>query len=420
MSRFIINGPSRLRGEIKVQGAKNSALKLLAASLLTDKEVYLKNIPEVEDIKRINELIKQIGGNIKRARANQYKIRVKDIKNSEIDSRIANKLRASIVLTGPILARSGKVIFPHPGGCVIGKRPIDIFLDGFKEFGANIKLDRNNNYVVTLKKRFRGVKYFFKIISVTGTENMILLAVTAKGKTILKNVACEPEIVALADFLNKCGAKIKGAGTPTIEIEGVDYLNGESFENIPDRIESGSFAILAAATNSQIKIKNCNPEHLEILLLLFEKIGINCSMGKNWLIVKKHNKMLKSCDLVTHEYPGFATDLQAPFVILMTQAKGRSLIHETIYDGRLFWISEVVRMGADIFLLDPHRAMVFGPNKLRGREIESPDIRAGMAFIIAAACAKGQTIINNAYQIDRGYEKIEKRLRNIGMKITRN
>lgn len=419
MSYFIINGPSKLEGEIKTQGAKNSALKLMAASLLIDNEICLENIPEVEDIKRIGELIKYLGGKIEKKSQNKYKIEVRKINTCQIDQATAKRLRASIVLTGPILARYGKAIFPHPGGCVIGKRPIDIFIDGFKSFGADIKLDKKENYVVSFKKRPKGIRYFFRIISVTATENMILLAATAKGKTILKNAACEPEVVTLAEFLNQCGAKIKGAGTPFIEIEGVNFLKGGKFKNISDRIEAGSFAILAAATNSQIKITNCNPEYFEILLVLFEKIGVDYKVGKNWLMVKRHGYKLKSCDLTTHEYPGFATDLQAPFVVLMTQAKGRSLIHETIYNGRLFWINELIRMGAEIFLLDPHRAMVFGPAKLRGREIESPDIRAGMAFIIAAACAKGKTIINNAYQIDRGYEKIEKRLKNIGMEISR-
>lgn len=412
--QFIINGGQKLSGEIEVRGAKNAALKVFAASVLMSGTVEIKNVPEVEDIVRISELLKDLGAEVLHSKYGEYKITVNKIKTSVINPDIAKKIRASIVLTAPLLARTGNVKFPHPGGCVIGERPIDIFLDGYKTLGAQIN---HNNGLYEIKGELIGAKFVFNNISVTGTEAMLMAASLAKGKTILKNCACEPEIESLANFLNSCGAKIQGAGTPFITIEGVEKLIGGKHETIPDRIEAGTFAILAAATKSNILIKNCEPEHLDSLWNALRNAGISLKMTKD--SVEIIPSQLKTINIKTHEYPGFPTDLQAPICVLLTQAEGQGMVHETIFEGRLFWLDELKRMGANVLMYDPHRISIQGPTELRGRNIESPDLRAGMAYLIAALCAKGQSTIHNIYQIDRGYEKIEERLRKIGADIKR-
>ena len=331
-------------------------------------------------------------------------------------SDIAKKLKGSILMTGPLLARFGEAFLFQSGGCVIGQRPRDIFLEGFKAFGATVK-ENKKTCCLTIKK-LKGTKFVFPLISVTATETMILTAVLAEGKTLLSNAACEPEIVFLVDFLNKRGAKIKGAGTPFIEINGVKSLSGGQCKILPDRIEAGSFVILGAATNSPIKITGIEPSHLDVLWFLLKKAGVNLKIGKDFVEVKPPFK-IKATDLKTHEYPGFPTDLQAPFTVLMTQAEGVSLIHETIFEGRLFYTDALNQMGAKIIMCDPHRVIVQGPSKLYGRRLISPDIRAGIALVIASLIAEGESVIENIYQIDRGYEKIEERLLKIGADIKR-
>jgi UDP-N-acetylglucosamine 1-carboxyvinyltransferase len=416
MERFVIKGGQPLKGTIKVKGAKNFALKVLAASLLTDKQWTISNVPQIEDVFRLLELLKGVGAEVENESAGVYRIRAKNIQTTSLEPDIASKLKGSILMAGPLLARCGATIFPQPGGCVIGQRPRDIFLAGFEKFGAQVRKSKEGYHLKA--RQLKGTKFVFPIISVTATEAMILTAVLAKGKTILKNAACEPEIAALADFLNKCGAKIKGAGTPFIEIEGVNSLRAGQCQVIPDRIEAGSFVILGAASNSPIKIVNLEPEHLEVFWFLLEKAGVDLTMGKNWVAIKPGFKM-QAINLRTHEHPGFATDLQAPFTVLMTQANGLSLIHETIFEGRLFYTDMLNQMGARIIMADPHRVIVQGPNKLYGRRLTSPDIRAGIALVIAALIAQGESVIENVYQIDRGYERIEERLQKLGADIRR-
>jgi UDP-N-acetylglucosamine 1-carboxyvinyltransferase len=416
MERFIIRGGQPLKGVIRVKGAKNAALKLLAASLLTDQQWTISNVPQIEDVFCLVELLKSVGAEVSSSSKGVYQIKAKNIQRASLEPSIAKKLKGSILMAGPLLARCGEATFPHPGGCVIGQRPRDIFLAGFQAFGVRVKENRKG-YHLTARK-LKGTKFVFPIISVTATETMILTAVLAQGKTILKNAACEPEVVALARFLNKCGAKIKGAGTPFIEIEGVKSLKDGQCRVIPDRIEAGSFVILGVATNSPIKITGLNVEHLEVLWFLLKKAGVDLEIGKNFVVVKPGFR-LKAVDLRTHEYPGFATDLQAPFTVLMTQAKGISLIHETIFEGRLFYTDVLNQMGAKIIMCDPHRVIVQGPTKLYGRHLVSPDIRAGIALVIAALIAKGESVIENIYQIDRGYERIEERLQKLGADIKR-
>ncbi len=415
MEKFIINGGRKLKGTIEVKGAKNDALVIFAASLLTSQPVTVSNAPEIEDIKRLLELMEKLGCKVERLKYGEYRIRADNLRSNLIDPEIAKKIRASILLTAPLLSRFGKVKFPHPGGCVIGERPIDQFLDGYKDMGAKA-YSRSNLYEITAPG-LKGAEFIFNNITVTGTESLIMAATLARGKTVLKNCACEPEVKSLADFLNSCGAKIIGAGTPFVTINGVAKLQGGNHRTIPDRVEAGSFAILAAATNGNIIVKNCEPEHLDSLLNSLKKAGVVFRVEKNSIEIIP--SQLKSVNIKTHEYPGFPTDLQAPFCVLLTQSKGSGLVHETIYEGRLTWTEELKRMGADIHTYDPHRIEIKGPTRLRGREIESPDIRAGMAYLIAALCANGSSTINNIYQIDRGYEKIEERLRNIGADIKR-
>jgi len=416
MERFIIKGGKKLSGEIQVNGAKNAALKVLAACLLTNKEWVISNVPQIEDIFRLIELLKGIGVDIKNDSKGVYQLKAKNIHSSRLNPDIAKKLKGSILMAGPLLARFGEAFLFQSGGCVIGQRPRDIFLEGFKAFGAKIEKDKQV-YHLTIKK-LKGAKFVFPLISVTATETMILTAVLAEGKTFLSNAACEPEIVFLADFLNKRGARIKGAGTPFIEINGVKSLNNGQCKILPDRIETGSFVILGAAVNGPIKVVGVEPSRLDVLWFLLKKAGVNLEIGKDFVKVKPSFK-IRAVDLKTHEYPGFATDLQAPFTVLMTQAKGVSLIHETIFEGRLFYTDALNQMGAKIIMCDPHRIIVQGPSKLYGRRLISPDIRAGIALVIASLIAKGESIIENIYQIDRGYECIEKRLSVIGADIKR-
>lgn len=416
MAQFIIKGGKKLKGEIRVKGAKNAALKIFAAALLTKEPVVISNVPEVEDISRMAELLRDLGAKVEHSGPGRYRITAEHIRHSVLEPVISKRLRASVVLTGPLLARTGKAQFPHPGGDAIGKRPIDIFLDGYRAMGAQVR-SQGDRYTIQTN-RLNGMSFFFHLISVTGTETLMLAATLARGKTVLKNCACEPEIKSLADFLNTCGAKISGAGTSTITITGVKKLHGGRHKVIPDRIEAGSFAILAAATGSGITITGCEPEHLESLWQTLEKSGVRIQKSKTSAKVLP-TKRLSAVQIKTHEYPGLPTDLQAPLCVLLTQADGTSLVHETIYEGRLYWTENLKRMGADIVQFDPHRIEIRGPSKLRGREIKSPDIRAGLAFIIAGLCAKGPTVLDNIYQIDRGYEKIEERLRKIGADIRR-
>ena len=416
--KFIITGKQSLSGDISVGGAKNAALKALAASLILDEPSMVSNVPQIEDISRLVEIIEDLGVDIEHD-GNVYKINNPKIKKTSIAPHLHQKTRSSMLLSVPILLQHKEVTFAYPGGCVIGNRPIDFFLSGFKEFGVEIE---NHDQGYTLHgKNLKPGRVMFTRISVTGTEAMMMLACKIPGRSEILNAAMEPEVVALANYLNNCGAKISGIGSTTLVIDGVDHLNGGNYETIPDRIEAGSFAILGAATNSEISVNNIIPDHLEVLWQFFKQAGVNFQLGSNSVKILPSEVGLKAIpkDIITHEYPGFPTDLQAPMTVLMTQAKGQSLIFETIYEGRLFYIDKLNSMGANIFMADPHRVMVTGPTPLMGKKIASPDIRAGMAMIIAGLIASGETEIDNIYQIDRGYERIEERLKKLGAKIER-
>ncbi len=415
MQKFVIEGGHELKGEVAVGGAKNAALKFIVASLLSQDKAIFTNVPDIEEINRLLELCTFVGSDVKRDDG-RLEIQTKEIKKIALDPELVKKIRVSVLLLAPILARQGEIHMPHPGGCAIGQRPIDLFIQGFEKFG--VKVTENNDGYHFKTDKLRGMKFVFPIISVTVTETLMMAATLAEGKTILKNAACEPEIAALADYLNSCGAKIKGAGTHTIEIEGVDALSAGEAEIMPDRVEAGSFAILGALCGNPIRVTNCNPEHLESLWTMFDRMEVDYKLGPDWVEVRK-NVNIKAVDVVTHEYPGFITDLQQPFTVLLTQANGLCQVHETIFEGRLFYTDKLKQMGAQIIMCDPHRVIVNGPSKLYGRKLESPDLRAGFALVLAGLVAEGKTVIENIYQIDRGYEHIEERLQKLGAKITR-
>jgi UDP-N-acetylglucosamine 1-carboxyvinyltransferase len=418
MPKFVITGGNKLSGKIAVGGAKNAALKIIPATILSEETITINNIPDIEDIGKSFDLLKDLGAEITR-NGSSATISTKNINKIELSPKLADKFRTSVMFVGPLLARFGEVKFPHPGGCVIGagSRPIDLFLEGFKFFGATVE-EENGKYYHVKAKKLKPADYFFSTVSVTVTESLMMTACLIPGKSTLRNCAMEPEIEALADYLNTQGAKITGAGTPTITIEGAEKITAGTFDIIPDRIETGSFAIMAAVTGSEIKITSCNPEHIMSLLVIFDKIGVKYERGTDWLLMKP-SKNIQSRDIKTHEYPGFPTDLQSPYVVLMTQAQGNSLIQETIYDRRLIWTDMLSQMGANIIMCDPHRVVITGPTKLAAKRLISPDIRAGIALVIAALIAEGTTEIDNIYQIDRGYEKLDERLIKLGADIKR-
>ncbi len=413
MEKYIINGGRKLSGEISVSGAKNLALKIFPAAILSDQPILIKNVPEIEDMQRLIELMKDLGAKITRQAKGEYLISTKGINKTKLRPDLVHWLRSSIMLAGPMLAKFGEVTLSHPGGCVIGQRPIDLFLEGFQKMGAKM-IDGGTDYTLRTKK-LKGAKIILPKISVTVTENLMMAATLAEGVTEIKNAAMEPEIVALAEYLNTQGAKIHGAGTPIITITGVKELSAGEFEIIPDRIETGTFTILGLITNSRIKITNCNPEHIENLLYTLNKAGAKLDIGPDYIIT--HPSQLHGANIVTHEYPGFPTDLQAPFSVLMTQAQGISLIHETIFEGRLFYTDILNQMGANIIMCDPHRVVINGPTPLYGRKVVSPDLRAGISLVLAALVAQGTSTIDNIYQINRGYENIVPKLQKLGVDI---
>lgn len=418
MSKFVIKGQKELSGTIPVYGAKNAALKIFPAALLLDGPLIIKNVPDILDIRVMAEIMQDLGAVCEKIDDTTYKIDATGVHKNEISEAYVQKMRASFLFIIPLLTRFGDVKFFQPGGDAIGKRPIDMTIEALQQMGATTQATPVSYEFKLENKRLKGAEIVFKWITHTGTESVIMAAVKAEGTTIIKNAALEPEVVALCEFLNEAGAKISGIGTHTLTIEGVDTLEAKEYTVIPDRIETGTFACMAAITNSEITITDCDPSHLDIFWKYFDLANIPYTIDGNNVTIHKSNK-LKAVDVKTHEYPGFITDLQAPFTVLMTQAEGTSLIHETIYEGRMFYTDLLNKMGASIILADPHRAIVQGPRPLYGQTLDSPDIRAGMALILAALGAKGETTIDNIYHIDRGYANIEERLRNLGADITR-
>lgn len=413
-------GERKIHGTIRVTGAKNAALKAIAGTVLFRDEVNLSNIPEIDDVEKMFDLLKDMGAEVTRVKYGTYTVFIPRGFSTNLSPGIAKHMRASVVVTGPVLARYGTVSFPHPGGCVIGARPLDLFMGGFEKMGAKVTV-KNDMYVVEAKDGLHGAELFLKNQSVTVTETFMMAGVLAKGVTVIKNAALEPEIADLANFLNKCGAKISGAGTPIITIKGGKLLSGAGhpYKTMPDRIEAGSFLVLGALAARELHIINCNPEHLESPIDILRSAGVAIETKKTEIIVRAPTH-IKPVDIKTHEYPGFPTDLQAPMTVFLTQAEGESKVFETIFEGRLNYTEALTHMGASITMMDPHRVIVRGKTELRGRKLESPDLRAGLAFVIAAIVAKGESVIHNVdTTIDRGYENIESRLRAVGVDIER-
>lgn len=389
---------------------------MLAASILTDQVWKFGNVPQIGDITNMTNLLRSIGVQVT-VSGNEVTLDPSGAINNQVDAALAAKLRSSVMVAGPLLARTGEVYMPHPGGCQLGQRPIDIFLEAFKQLGATVEEDEHG-YRIKAEK-LRGADIMLRRISHTVTESIMMTATQAHGTTRILNAAAEPEITAMAEFLNSVGANIQGAGTSTITITGPTPLSSGEANIIPDRIEAGTFIIMGLLTNSEITIDNCEPEHIQNFLLHLQMSGANLKIEGKTITTLRHNGLIAVPDTVTHEYPGLATDLQPPYTLLMTQARGFSMIRETIFDNRFAFTDQLRQMGANIIVCDPYRVVVQGPTKLVGRFLTSPDLRAGITLVLAGLIAEGHTRIDNVYQIERGYENIVERLQNLGADIKR-
>jgi UDP-N-acetylglucosamine 1-carboxyvinyltransferase len=390
----------------------------MAAALLTPETVILHNIPYVRDIITQRRLLEDIGATVLTPELRTHKITAAHVELFEAPYELVKTMRASVLALGPLLARFGKAKVSLPGGCAIGTRPIDLHLAGFEKFGAEVKLEAGNVVARAPRDgRLRGADIEFGKVTVTGTENLMMAATLARGSTILRNAACEPEIVDLADLLNKMGARVNGAGSETIEIEGVESLGGAEHTIIPDRIETGTFIVAAALTRGQLEIKDCRPDHLKSVIAKLRTVGAVIK-EVNPTTLEVTSDGLKAGDVTTAPHPDFPTDMQAQYMVLMTQAHGRSEIVETVFENRFMHASELQRMGAQIHI-DGRSAVVDGPTSLTGARVIASDLRASASLVLAGLIANGETLIDRVYHIDRGYEKIEAKLRAVGADIER-
>ncbi len=413
MHRIIIEGGKELSGEVRISGSKNSAVALVPAAVLCDEEVTIANVPNISDIDALDEILNFLGAKVKRD-DDVIKINSSNIKNKLIPEEIAKKLRASYYFMGALLSRFKKVEMYFPGGCSIGARPINLHLKGFEAMGA--KVEENNNLFTISADNLKGAKINLDFASVGATINLMLAAVKAEGTTIISNAAKEPHIVNVATFLNNMGAKISGAGTSEIKVVGVKYLHSCFHEVVPDYIETGTYMILASAIGKDITISNIIPDHVEALISKLDDIGVPMQIGIDFIKISAPEK-LKSTNIKTQVYPGFPTDLQQPITALLTQAKGKSIINETIWENRFLNLVELNKMGATTETLTNSKAVIMGPTKLKGKKVKATDLRAGACLVIAGLIADGKTIIDNADYILRGYENIIEKLTNIGAKI---
>lgn len=413
MHHFIINGGKPLNGKVKISGAKNSALKLLCASILTDQKVTLHNIPELDDITSMVRLLAHFG--IKFGTdGDAMTLESGHVLKLEAPYDLVKRMRASIIVLGPMLARFGRAKVSLPGGCAIGARPVDLHLKALEQMGAEIDIEEG--YVLARCPKLRGAHIKFEKVSVGATENLLMAATLAEGKTILENAACEPEIIDICNMLIKMGAKIEGIGTSVLTIQGVEKLSGCEHEVIADRIEAGSFMIAAAMTGGKIELENVSEDIFCESLNAMRHAGINIEKTENGLIASKGK--LTAVDITTMPFPGFATDMQAQFMALMCLAEGESVIRETIFENRFMHVPELQRMGANISI-DGNTAIVHGVEKLKPAEVMATDLRASFSLVLAALVADGQTKLTRIYHIDRGYEKVEEKLRALGADIAR-
>jgi len=434
MSTFHIEGGNKLSGNLEPQGAKNEALQIICATLLTHEDVFVENIPEIRDVIKLIGILKSLGVEVERLKKGNYrfnasKVNIDILKTPEYASE-ASSLRGSIMIIGPLLARFGKGFIPQPGGDKIGRRRVDTHFIGFKKLGAKFEFDAANHWFSVSAPKLKGCYMLLDEASVTGTANILMAAVLAEGTTTIYNAACEPYIQQLCKMLVSMGAKIKGIGSNLLSIHGVNSLTGCSHRILPDMIEVGSFIGLAAMTASEIAIKNVGMEHLGIIPESFRRLGINVIQAGDDLLVKdtEHYEIESYIDgsimtISDAPWPGLTPDLLSVFLVVATQAKGSVLIHQKMFESRLFFVDKLIDMGAQIILCDPHRATVIGLDRkhcLRATKMTSPDIRAGIALLIAAMSAKGESTIDNIEQIDRGYENIDLRLNQLGAKISRS
>jgi len=425
MDRFVIQGGVPLKGTITASGNKNAALKLFPACLLTEEPVTLHNVPDIDDVNSMIEIISRLGVEVERVKPNSWRVQAKTITSHVVDRELATRIRASIVLAGPLLARLGQLELPPPGGDVIGKRRVDTHMLALMALGA--QFDLNDTFRLSTKG-LQGADILLDEASVTATENAIMAATLAKGTTILRNAASEPHVQDLCNFLNTLGAQIEGIGSNVLTIQGVERLSGGEFSVGADYLEVGSFIGAAAVTGGRVRIQNASPEHLQMIAQVFNRLGVHWESEGNDVIVPEYQPLKVIPDLgdripeiKAQPWPAFPSDLMSIALVVATQATGTVLFHEWMYDSRFYFVDKLVYMGARVVLCDPHRCLIQGPSRLQGEieRITSPDIRAGMALLLAALCAEGTTVIRQIGQIDRGYENVDGKLRELGAKIER-
>lgn len=416
MAKYIISGGSRLSGRVKVSGNKNSILPCLAAALLTDEEIILRNVPKISDVAVFSQILGSLGVQVKEGDGVMSLKCSKEPKNP-LPEGLVTMLRASILFIGPLLSRRGQVEFFHPGGDVIGKRSIETHLEGFKKLGYTFKSD-DKRYKGIRKERSKNWQVFLEEPSVTATENLILASVLGSSVTVLKNCAIEPHVVDLCHLLIRMGADVEGVGSNTLKIQGVPKLHGADFTIGSDYIEMATYAIAAAVTGGKLEVENCVVGDLEPIVYPLEHAGLRFESRENLTVVSL-GPLKALPKLKTNIWPGFPTDLMSAMIVLATQSRGISLLHDWMYETRMFFVDKLISMGANITIADPHRVVVYGPTKLRGRNLESPDIRAGMALVLAALTASGESIINRAELIDRGYENVVEKISSLGGEVKR-
>lgn len=419
MDKFVIRGGNPLVGTIRVSGAKNSALPCMAAAILTDEEITLENIPQVRDIETERRLLASMGARVDLGTgSNQHRttISCSTLSDPVAKYEIVKTMRASSLVLGPLVARTGMARVAMPGGCAIGGRPIDLHIKGLEKMGATIV--QEHGYLEARASRLKGAHLVFDKITVTGTEDLLMAAVLAEGETVMENCAQEPEVTDLATLLNTMGARIEGAGTSTIHVQGVTSLHGATYRINPDRIEAGTFLIAGAITRGDLTVAECNPDHLRAVISKLEEAGVRIDILGPDAVRVRPGKQLLAADISTEEYPGFPTDMQAQYMALATQAEGVSLIKENIFENRFMHVQELVRMGANI-KVDGRTATVRGPAKLSAAAVMCSDLRASASLVLAALVADGESILDRVYHMDRGYERIEEKLRGVGAEIQR-
>ena len=416
MDKLIITGGKPLEGEIRISGAKNAALPIIVSTLLSDEPVLIRNIPHLHDITTTMELLGRMGVSLTMDEKMDVEVNPTTIKSYVAPYELVKTMRASILVLGPLLARFGEAEVSLPGGCAIGARPVNLHIHGLELMGADITVE--NGYIKAKCKRLKGAKIVLDVVTVTGTENLMMAACLADGTTILENAAREPEVVDLANCLNAMGAKVSGAGTDMITIEGVERMHGTTYDILPDRIETGTYLVAAAVTGGKVKLKDTDPTLLDAVISKLEDAGAEIEMGKDWISLDMKGKRPKSVDVRTAPYPAFPTDMQAQFSILNAVAEGTASITETIFENRFMHVQELKRMGADIEV-NGNTAIVKGVKELKSAPVMATDLRASASLVIAGLVAEGDTVVERIYHIDRGYECIEEKLQQLGATIRR-